>query len=258
MHFILEAACGSDVGKIRQNNEDNYFFDNKVREIDDSEFIKPVCKTFDGDAVCFGVFDGLGGADDGQIASYLAANVLKNDFEHVENTGMMSEAFFNNSVVHMNEKVCVEASGRKNKMGTTFVGACFCENRVYLCNVGDSRAYRLRDDALVQISKDHVEEIPPFMRGKRGVKAPLSQCIGTPVEELLIEPYVVQGEVKKGDIYLFCSDGITDMLTDEQIYTILTKCKDSDISVQMLINTALSHGGKDNATAIVVEVKEKQ
>ena len=146
----------------------------------------------------------------------------------------------------------------KNKMGTTFVGACFCEERIYLCNIGDSRAYRVRESQLVQISKDHVEEIPPFMQHKRHIKPNLSQCIGIPSEELLIEPYVMQGEIKQDDTYLLCSDGITDMLTDKEILSILENSKDASICIQLLISSAMSHGGKDNATAIVVKVKEKE
>ena len=257
MTFVLEASCGCDIGRIRHNNEDNYCFDNITRNLNDNEFSKPIHKLFDQNIACFGVFDGLGGAGDGHIASNLAAGVLCQDFSQVESSGMMSESFFNNAVIHMNERVCVEASQRKNKMGTTFVGACFCENRIYLCNVGDSRAYRIRDNRIIQISKDHVEEIPPYMQRNRRIKPNLSQCIGIPYEELLIEPYIMQGELKHNDTYLLCSDGITDMLTNEQILSIITNSKDADSCVQSLIKSALSHGGKDNATAIVIKVKEK-
>lgn len=258
MQFVIEAACGCDIGRIRHSNEDNYFFDNRIRRIDDIEFIKPDHKVFQQDVTCFGVFDGLGGAGDGHIASYIAADVLRQDFSQVESSGMMSESFFNSVVTHMNEKVCVEALQQKNKMGTTFVGACFCEDRIYLCNVGDSRAYRVRENQLVQISKDHIEQIPPFMQHKRRIKPSLSQCIGIPCEELLIEPYVMQGEIKQDDTYLLCSDGITDMLTNEEMLSILENAKDAGICIQLLMNTAMSHGGKDNATAIVVKIKEKR
>jgi len=257
MQFVLEAACGCDIGRIRHSNEDNYLFNKRIRNIEDNEFIKPDYKVFEQNVACFGVFDGLGGAGDGHIASYMAANVLLQDFCQVESSGMMSESFFNSTVTHMNEKVCVEALQRKNNMGTTFVGACFCEERIYLCNIGDSRAYRVRESQLVQISKDHVEEIPPFMQHKRHIKPNLSQCIGIPSEELLIEPYVMQGEIKQDDTYLLCSDGITDMLTDKEILSILENSKDASICIQLLISSAMSHGGKDNATAIVVKVKEK-
>lgn len=257
MQFVLEAACGSDIGRIRHKNEDNYFFENKIRDLEDNDFTEPNFKIFEKSVVCFGVFDGIGGVDDGHIASHMAASVFCQDFEQVELSGMLSESFFNSTVTHMNEKVCVEAVKRKNKMGTTFVAVGFCENRIYLCNIGDSRAYRLRKNQLVQISKDHVEEIPPFMKRNRHIKTRLSQCIGIPSEELLIEPYVMQGRIKHNDSYLLCSDGITDMLTNEEISSILTNNNDAGMCVRLLIDSAMAHGGKDNATAIVVKVKEK-
>ena len=68
----------------------------------------------------------------------------------------------------------------------------------------------------------------------------------------------MQGEIKQDDTYLLCSDGITDMLTDKEILSILENSKDASICIQLLISSAMSHGGKDNATAIVVKVKEKE
>ena len=76
MRYILEAACGSDVGRIRQNNEDNCYFGDRILSVEHDGIPKPWFQCFDGDAVCFGVFDGMGGAEDGQVASFLAAKTF--------------------------------------------------------------------------------------------------------------------------------------------------------------------------------------
>lgn len=256
MQFCLEAACGCNTGRIRKKNEDNYYFDSQILPLDNNGLTIPMYKRFEQDVVCFAVFDGMGGHADGHVASYLSANVFKHDCEKMEQGGMLSETFFTRAIVHMNESVCVEAQKLKNNMGSTAVIIGFCDDMLYICNVGDSRAYRYRKNRLLQITMDHVEDIPPFMRSSKRNKPRLSQCIGISPEELTIEPYVAQGMIKADDIFLLSSDGLTDMVTEEEIGKILSSGRDAGVCVQMLIDKALEHGGRDNVTVIVVRVQE--
>ena len=135
-------------------------------------------------------------------------------------------------------------------MGTT-AAMLLCEDgELTLCNVGDSKVFRFSGDDMRQISKDHVSA-SPF-----GTKPPLSQNLGIPPDVLLIDPYLSHGRCKDGDRYLLCSDGLTDMLTSDEIAVIV---RDNPIgeAATMLVEQALEHGGKDNITVILLEIKRK-
>lgn len=248
MRFELEAACGSSIGRLRTNNEDNFFFGGETLAQENDGCRPPLFARFPSDAVCFGVFDGMGGADDGQVASWLAAQSFRMDQRDAAADEQLSEDFFRGAVEHMNTAVCAEAAARRNHMGTTAVMLGFCMDRAFVCNVGDSRAYRLREGRFSQLSMDHVS-----LRMYTRRKPPLSQCIGLPPEELLIEPYIAELGVLAGDVYLLCSDGLTDMVPEDAIAEILTE-SDAGECVKRLIQTAEENGGRDNITVIVVKV----
>lgn len=252
-YLVLDAACGSNIGRLRTNNEDNCFFDGKTLPEDNAGIPTPWSRRFRNTSVCFGVFDGMGGAEDGQTASYLAAQAFAADCGKLPAGGMLSESFFLSAISHMNSVVFAEAESRRNNMGTTTVLIGFCETALYICNVGDSRAYRFRDGQLTHITMDHVESLPPFLQGDRRRKPKLSQCIGISPEELLIEPYVAQGVLREGDVFLLCSDGLTDMVPDEELRLLLAEGGELSRTVQRLIDAALAHGGKDNVTVLLVK-----
>ena len=251
---IKEAVCYSGIGKIRNNNEDNYFFNGMILDCGSTGTHEEIFDNSNSPTVCFGVFDGMGGHSDGQIASYTAANSFRLDFESVKDTGMLSESFFPNTISHMNNAVHMKAEELNNNMGTTCALLGICEEKLYVCNVGDSRIYRLRDEKLIRISVDHTEDIPPFMKASKHVKPGLYQYIGMSPEDVTIEPYLIEGTVKENDIYLLCSDGLTDMINDDTIEKVLRKEKNIRQSVKILIDQALSAGGRDNITVILVRV----
>lgn len=256
MDFRIEAACASHLGRVRRNNEDNYYFSSQYAQPDAGSQGRVLYKQFlQQGSLCLAVFDGMGGLDGGEQAAYAAAQTFAHDCEQANRSGMLSETFFLNTVMHMNEAVCVRAMQERSSMGTTAVIAGFYEDTVYICNVGDSRAYRLRRGVLSQISQDHVGEIPPFMKSSRHSKPRLSQCIGTPPEELTIEPYIGRGTVRDGDTFLLCSDGLTDMLSDEEIAAVLMRENNAARQVERLVACALGKGGIDNVTVIVATAR---
>ena len=148
------------------------------------------------------------------------------------------------TVTKCKQEMCTE------HMGTTMVSLYFSGRSVYVCNVGDSRAYRLRDGEFLQLSVDHVENRP----GREHRKAPLTQYLGLSSEEIQIDPHIAKGEIKKDDLYLLCSDGLTDMLTNLEITDIMINSKDAEACVQKLIRAAVDHGGRDNITVIVCKL----
>lgn len=256
MHYYLEASCVCHIGNVRRRNEDNFYFDKKILRMEHTGFTTPLYQCFEDDE-CFGVFDGLGGHADGQIASFLAALSFQKDCDTKGKKQMLSESFFQNAVRHMNQMVCNEAGIRASNMGTTVVLMGICEQRVFVCNVGDSRAYRYRNGNLTQISLDHSEPIPPFLASSSHGKTILTQCVGTPLEERLLEPYLTQGTIKNEDIFVLCTDGFYNSVSNEDITSVFSKNFDIKKAAQLLLNKALEQSGKDNITLILVRVIQR-
>jgi protein phosphatase len=128
----------------------------------------------------------------------------------------------------------------------------FGEKDIYTCNLGDSKIYRCDNKNLTQISKDHVIDI------FNDRKPPLSQFLGIPESEFIIEPYITHGAYNDGDLYLICSDGLTDMISENMIKNILAENKDVKICVDILLEKALANGGTDNITVILCKIKKKK
>lgn len=252
MAYILNAACLCNTGKVRKNNEDNFYFDGKCLESDNDGLKNPA---FYEDRLrsgfCVSVFDGMGGENFGEVAAFTAAREMQQMEREFADFFISERKYLNRLVTRINNAV---VSAQKElltgHMGSTMVVLYFTAHHVYSCNLGDSRAYRLRDGEFLQISHDHVDSRPR----KGGKKAPLTQHLGIDPEEMLIEPYIAKGELRRGDQYLLCSDGLTDMVSNFEIADILLETEDVETCVRKLIDTALEHGGRDNVTAIVCRI----
>ena len=252
MAYIISAACLCVTGKKRKNNEDNFYFDDRCLELNNNGMKHPVTmtKTLQRE-ICVAVFDGMGGEAYGEIASFAAAESMKTDVRKfrdyiVPEKRLLKElcARLNNAIVSEQIQLDVE------HIGTTMVMLCFSHRHVYVCNLGDSRAYRLRDGEFLQLSKDHVEETET----RPHKKAPLNQYLGIDPEEHVLDPYIAKGDLKSGDRYLLCSDGLTDMLTNIEIDAIMESTAEVERCVEKLVDAALEKGGRDNITVIVCRV----
>lgn len=252
MAYTLSAACGCNMGKIRKNNEDNLFFDGRCLEEINSGLKHPVSmeRTLDKE-LCVAIFDGMGGERFGEVASYAAADCMKNMTRKLSDFFISEKKYLNDmcwtlnqAVVDKKREYCTE------HMGTTMVALYFSHGYVYVCNLGDSRAYRLRDGVFQQLSVDHI--LQDERMGNR--KAPLTQHLGIDPEEYLLEPYIAKGELSGGDQYLLCSDGLTDMLSNLEIADILKADENAERCVEKLIEVALEKGGRDNITVILCRV----
>lgn len=249
MRLILEAACGCDRGKLRSNNEDNFFFDGRCLEAENAG-LKNIVSMEEPlkSGMCLAVFDGMGGENYGEQAAFAAARQMQRSTKSVADFFVSENQYLQRLTAQLNEAVVSQAKQlQTTQMGTTMVCLYFSGRMVYVCNVGDSRAYRLRGGEFMQLSRDHLDERP-------GHKPLLTQHLGIDPEEMLIEPYIAKGELKRGDRYLLCSDGLTDMLTNFEISDIMMQSDDAEECVSRLIETALAHGGKDNITAIVCRI----
>lgn len=153
----------------------------------------------------------MGGEECGEIVSYIASKTVSTLEIGKEATVGLSQ-FCHKA----NANICDYATLHEvSAMGTTAAMLVFAEKEVVLCNVGDSKIFRLCDGTLEQISKDYVA-VSAF-----GVKPPLSQNLGIPPNELVIDPYIARGAYKDGDVYLICSDGLTDMVSVAKIAEVL-------------------------------------
>lgn len=256
MKYRLSAACGCSIGRRRGNNEDNFYFDGQYLPAENhalDQILTQVCRLEQ--AVDFGVFDGMGGQADGQIASNLAAatfnSVRTNTYLETD-----PEKFLRDVTQQMTSTVWNQADESFSNMGTTAAILRFCADGYYLCNVGDSRIFLFRDGVLRQLSVDHTDE--QFLR-ENGIskhKPSLTQYIGISPEELIVEPYLSSGALAAGDQYLLCSDGLTDMVSNAGISEVLTGNTSPEEKVAALIQKALENGGRDNVTVILVQIED--
>ena len=252
MPAIISAACGCDIGKIRKNNEDNFYFDERCLAENNNGLKHTVTmeRSLEKEC-CVAIFDGMGGEQFGEIASFAAADGMRGIVEELSRYVIQEKKYLTDMCQKLNESVLVKKRELCTEhMGTTMVAACFSHGYVYICNLGDSRAYRLRGEVFQQLSEDHVlreERLPKK-------KAPLTQYLGIPSDEYLLEPYIVKGKLQAGDQYLLCSDGLTDMLTNLEIADILLNADTAEASARRLLDAALDAGGRDNITVIVCSI----
>ena len=136
-------------------------------------------------------------------------------------------------------------------MGTTLAMTLFTPESMFVCNLGDSRIYFSDGEHFRQVSTDHV-----LGRNLLG-KAPLTQYLGVPEEQQILEPSIQEIEHKEGYRYLMCSDGVTDMLSDGEIADILAREIPLADIVELLLERALQKGGRDNVTIVLCEVQKQ-
>lgn len=254
MAFRLEAACLCSTGKVRRNNEDNFYFNGHSLPAENEGLDKPLLFSSPlRKMVCLAVFDGMGGENYGELASFAAAESMRGEEKLLRRVREPRAVLLKELCQTLNEAVVSRARElRTRHMGSTLSILCFSRDAVAVCNLGDSRAYRLRDGVLRQISRDHVEQRP----GRSAHKAPLTQYLGVDPEEYLLEPHLAKGALAAGDQYLLCSDGLTDMLLDEEIAALMACADTAERCAELLVRAALDHGGRDNVTVIVCRIDE--
>lgn len=254
MAYQIEYAYTCHIGKIRNNNEDNFWCCGDSLEAQNqgmnhirSGYMKQT------EYPLLAVFDGMGGESCGEMAAFLAAEACGEHFKTAKD-GIRNdpEEFLNEICESMNQAICDYGRTNKiNSMGTTAALLAFAEDAVYSCNLGDSRIYKSDREKFYQISQDHVLGCSLFG------KAPLTQYLGMEEENLQLEPSISRQEIKIGDRFLLCSDGITDMLSDGEIADILSRDIPVAKTVEILVDRALKKGGRDNITVVLCEIMEQ-
>lgn len=254
MAYQIKYAYTCHMGKIRNNNEDNFWCcgDFLSEQNQGMSHIRSGYRKH-AELPMFAVFDGMGGESCGETAAFLTTQICSAYYEkHKAEFQTDPKQSLESLCEEMNKAVCSYAVENKiSSMGTTAALLFFAQDKVYGCNLGDSRIYRLTGEKFCQISEDHV------LGRRRFGKGPLTQYLGMMEESLKLEPSVTDQEARIGDRFLICSDGITDMLMDGEIADILSRELTVEETVEVLVERALKKGGRDNITVILCEITEQ-
>ncbi|WP_051304855.1 PP2C family protein-serine/threonine phosphatase [Chitinilyticum litopenaei] len=251
---VLEMVGQSDPGRVREHNEDAIDYDSELGLLL--------------------LADGMGGYNAGEIASLIAVQVMNEVMRaqvsatppHIKPAGslkcvaqeMLLLALDRaNSMIYQTALAQPHCAG----MGTTVVAALFYNNRVSVLHVGDSRLYRFRDGMLEQLTRDHSllqERIDAGLVKAEDARFAADKNLLT--RAVGIAPYVegevCEYEVRPDDIYLACSDGLTDMLDDDDIAQLLAMLSvDLGLTAQTLVDQANIMGGRDNISVLLARVK---
>lgn len=253
----IEYCCITDKGTVRKTNEDSMLCNGEIINFRDHyESSETISVEVQDDAVCFSVADGMGGHEAGEIASRLTLEKLS---EQVKKNGvyLLNETEMLKSVI---EKIHAEitefgnTSGKKG-MGTTLSGAIFNENKFIVFNVGDSRLYIFRDGYLAQKTRDH------SLAEQMGGSVPknyITSSIGGGISRITIDLFDLTGKVKKDDLILICSDGLTDIDMDkhyDEIESLIqNNIKDLKKLNSELLAFSLSNGSSDNVSIIAIKL----
>jgi protein phosphatase len=247
--MIYQFCAMTDPGLARDNNEDSLAFD------------EPTLTAV--------LADGMGGYNAGEIASGMATAFIKSELSRwLTEAGDGAKA----REVRRAMEICVDNANRSifnsansnahyAGMGTTLVVGVFRDDRLVLGHIGDSRCYRLRDGLLNQITKDHslLQEqmdaglITPEQAATSSIKNLVTRALGVD-ESVLLE--VNEHAVQAGDLYLMCSDGLSDMINDDAISEIVSGELPLEQRAKQLIDAANERGGRDNISVLMIEVHD--
>jgi serine/threonine protein phosphatase PrpC len=250
----LEAFAWTDPGPVRENNEDNFFVDE--------------------DAGLFVVADGMGGHAAGEVASRVAVDTIRELLHGAfdpDETRLDRQMLDPADVLRERLRYAMnQASARIRReaqlnpayagMGTTVAVLLIEGNQAHVAHVGDSRIYMMRDGALSRLTRDHTvvqQEIDagrltPELARQVPHRNYLTQSVGYHGP---VEPDTATRPVQAGDVFVLCSDGLTDPLDDPRIAEIIRQTHPSDLA-ETLVNQAVAGGGEDNITVLTVRVLE--
>jgi serine/threonine protein phosphatase PrpC len=241
MHAKRPAWAATHVGNVRLLNEDRYLVGNwrSGQTIENWQGLLPASHTW---AV---VADGMGGHEAGNVASQVVVDTIAGLVE-----ASTTEAHIGAMLEAANRRLfeaMYQTSGRPG-MGTTIVGIVLSDRKASVFNVGDSRAYALRRAALVQLTRDDTLDV----RGGtlRNRNHALTQSLGGSTKPQSLRPHLQHIALEDKDILLLCSDGLTDMIDNDEIAGILTRHPENP--AERLVAAALDAGGEDNITVVVI------
>lgn len=253
LSHALEIASHTDPGMVRSHNEDS------IASIPDKGLVV--------------LADGMGGYNAGEVASGMATTVLTTELRQLLEQHAPQEVdpqsgqkaalkMLQQQVAKANTSIYQAAQSQPQYagMGTTLVVALFYDNKVMVAHIGDSRLYRMRGDEFSQVSRDHSllqEQIDAGMLTKEQAKHSSNKNLVTRALGIdpAVEPEIHEYDTRPGDIYLLCSDGLSDMVSDEDISMALRALgANLNLAAQQLVQMANDNGGRDNVSVILIKI----
>ncbi len=250
MKYRVDYCVACNIGNVRTANQDNFWCYNRYLQSINNGLAEPLYGAlFSYEQPVFAIFDGMGGEEKGEVAAYIAADVFDKLHPMLKNDNHSFTAICN----EINSAICTYAEENNiSVMGTTGAFVLFAKKEIYICNIGDTPIFRFSNNEITKISFDHIQN--QVLNGK----PPLTQYLGIPESEFIIQPYLAKGSYQIGDRYLICSDGLTDMVDLEEIKKIISSSDTVNDGCKLLLETALDNGGKDNITIILCEISKTQ
>jgi serine/threonine protein phosphatase PrpC len=251
----IDFAEITDTGRVREHNED------AIGSI--------------GEIGLMVLADGMGGYNAGEVASGIAVQIVtdlaadgatREKRDSIDpHSGLMRQSIVLRDAIYRSNKIIYQTAQSQTNcegMGTTIVACMFYDNKISVAHVGDSRAYRLRGGQLDQVTLDHslLQELVDrgFYSEEEAQRSTnrnyVTRALGV---EPTVEVEVHEYEVLPDDVYLLCSDGLCDMVEDDDIHLTISTFSDSlDVVGQQLVDLANDHGGRDNISVMLAQVKE--
>ena len=238
----------SDRGRVREINEDSF------------SVVTGTSQEFH----AFIIADGMGGHNAGEIASRLAVDSIAEHMtksqEQLSHPDAISKTI-EQMMQQANRTVYAESKESQDNfgMGTTLIVAALYENKIYIGHIGDSRAYLVRGENIERITTDHsyIEELIKngSLKREEAEKQPkrnlITRALGCS-DEILIDSYIC--DIKENDVFMLCTDGLTNMVEEARIRDLLTSIDDPQLACDELVKAANDNGGEDNISVIVVKI----
>jgi len=251
----LQSASLTDPGRVRDHNED--------------------CIESRPAIGLYVLADGMGGYNAGEVASGMATSLISDGVEEAwqpaatarmsrDESKTLSEKLIREQILRANTAIFTTSQNNPEcaGMGTTLVVCLFHDNFITVAHIGDSRLYRLRGDSMEQVTRDHSllqEQLDSGLITPEEAKLSQNKNLVTRALGIdpTVDPEIHVHETRPDDIYLLCSDGLSDMVDDEEIrLTLITLRQNPNLTVQQLIQAANDNGGRDNISAMLIRVAE--
>jgi PPM family protein phosphatase len=251
----LQSASLTDPGRVRDHNED--------------------CIESRPEIGLYVLADGMGGYNAGEVASGMATSLIADGVQEAWNprdvdrmgrdeAKALSDRLIKEQIARSNSAIFTTSQNNPEcaGMGTTLVVCHFYDNFLTVAHIGDSRLYRLRGDSMEQVTRDHSllqEQLDSGLITPEEAKLSQNKNLVTRALGIdpTVEPEVHVYETQVDDTYLLCSDGLSDMVEDEEIrLTLITLKSNPTLSVQQLVQAANDNGGRDNISAMLIRVAE--
>jgi protein phosphatase len=251
----LQSASLTDPGRVRDHNED--------------------CIESRPEIGLYVLADGMGGYNAGEVASGMATSLISDGLQETwspadvsrmgrDEAKAASERLIRDQINRANSAIFTTSQNNPEcaGMGTTLVVCLYHDNFMTVAHIGDSRLYRLRGDSMDQVTRDHSllqEQLDSGLITPEEAKLSQNKNLVTRALGIdpTVEPEIHVYETQRDDIYLLCSDGLSDMVEDEEIrLTLITLRQNPSLTVQQLVQAANDNGGRDNISAMLIRIAE--